>query len=145
MHAHTHTHTHTFLFQCKRTKVTTRKCKCSSSVTDLQVVKLYLDIPTWMFSDTRDGQYMLINLDWALEQKKVLPAVAQQLKTVYLCFANTNIPLNLVGFLCCCRNTSPLAYTQYYNEYREGFPRSAESCTLRGGASTAGPGYGIAF
>lgn len=29
---------------------------------------------------------MLINLDWALEQKKVLPAVAQQLKTVAVQF-----------------------------------------------------------
>lgn len=28
------------------------------SVKELQVVKLYLDIPTWMLSDASSGQYM---------------------------------------------------------------------------------------
>lgn len=72
------------------------------SVKELQVVKLYLDIPTWMLSDASSGQYMWINLVWALEQNKVLPTVAQQLKTVAVQFVcalpNANIPLNSSGF-----------------------------------------------
>jgi len=99
------------------------------------------------------GQYIWINWDWSLGCKKVLPAVAQQLKTVavqFICaLPNANIPLNSLGFIVVLQQCqlSRVHSAGQCSEHSADFMCSAESClcTLHGGDCFCGDSHGSAL